>query len=121
MTTHPTKLARLSSAASLAQRRDALVAECALQRLALDVQTRQLLEPLTGGNLRHTLATRFKVPLMIGGGIVGLLLVRPRRFVPLLLAGASLLKHANTALPLIRTVLQRVGKRTPPPVERRPP
>ena len=121
MTTHPTKLARLSSAASLAQRRDALVAECALQRLALDVQTRQLLEPLTAGNLRHTLATRFKVPLMIGGAIVGLLLVRPRRFVPVLLAGASLLKHANAALPLIRTVLERVGKRTPPRVERPPP
>jgi hypothetical protein len=115
MTTHPTKLSHVHTAASLAQRRDALLAECALQRLALGVQTRQLLEPLTGGNLRHTLATRFKIPLMVGGGVLGLLLVRPRRFVPLLLAGASLLRHANAALPLIRTVLRRFGKKEPPP------
>ncbi|PKV47339.1 hypothetical protein CLU92_4786 [Janthinobacterium sp. 61] len=115
MTTHPTKLSHVHTAASLAQRRDALLAECTLQRLALGVQTRQLLEPLTGGNLRHTLATRFKIPLMLGGAALGLLLVRPRRFVPVLLAGASLLKHANAALPLIRTLLHRVGKQAPPP------
>lgn len=115
MTTHPTKLSHVHTSASLAQRRDALLAECALQRLALGVETRQLLEPLTGGRLRHTLATRFKIPLMLGGAALGLLLVRPRRFVPLLLAGASLLKHANAALPLIRTVLQRFGKKDGPP------
>ena len=115
MTTHPTKLSPVHNAASLARRRDALVAECALQRLALGVQTRQLLQPLTGGNLRRALATRFKIPLMAGGAVLGLLLVRPRRFVPLLLAGVSLLKQANAALPLIRTVLQRFAKKQPPP------
>ncbi|MGK5080671.1 hypothetical protein [Janthinobacterium sp. HLX7-2] len=115
MTTHPTKLSHVHTAASLAQRRDALLAECALQRLALRVQTRQLLEPLTGGNLRHTLATRLKIPLMLGGAALGLLLVRPRRLVPLLLAGVSLLKHANVALPLMRTLWQRFDKKTAPP------
>ena len=115
MTTHPTKLAQVHSAASLAQRRDALLAECALQRLALGVQTRQLLEPLTGGNLRHTLATRFKIPLMVGGAVLGLLLVRPRRFLPLLRASGALLKHATTAMPVVLALAQRFSKKDAPP------
>ena len=115
MTTHPTKLAQVHSAASLAQRRDALLAECALQRLALGVQTRQLLEPLTGGNLRHTLATRFKIPLMVGGAVLGLLLVRPRRCLPLLRASGMLLKHATTAMPVVLALVQRFGKKDAPP------
>jgi hypothetical protein len=115
MTTHPTKLSHVHTATSLAQRRDALLAECALQRLALGVQTRQLLEPLTGGNLRHTLATRFKIPLMIGGAVLGLVLVRPRRFLPLLRAGSALLKHATAAMPVALALAQRFSKPPAPP------
>ena len=115
MTTHPTKLSHVHTAASLAQRRDALLAECALQRLALGVQTRQLLEPLTGGNLRHTLATRFKVPLMLGGAVLGLLLVRPRRVLPLLRASGALLKHATTALPVVLALARRFSRKDTPP------
>jgi len=114
MTTHPTKLSHVHTAARLAQRRDALLAECALQRLALSVQTRQLLEPLTGGNLRHTLATRFKIPLMIGGAVLGLLLVRPRRFLPLMRASGALRKHPTAAMPVELALAQRFSKKETP-------
>ncbi|KAB8058916.1 hypothetical protein [Janthinobacterium violaceinigrum] len=115
MTTHPTKLSSVHTAASLAQRRDALLAECALQRLALGVQTWQLLEPLTGGNLRHTLATRFRIPLMLGGAVLGLALVRPRRVLPLLRASGALLKHATTAMPIALALARRFSKQETPP------
>jgi len=118
MTTHPTKLAAVRDAATPAQRRDALLAECALQRIALGVETRQLLEPVSGGNLRHNLMARLKVPLIAGAAVLGVMLLRPRRTFPLLLKASALLRHGRHAMPLIRTLLQRMDKRRQaPPVK----
>ncbi len=92
------------------QRRDALLAECALQRTALGVQTQLLLEPLSGGNLRQTIMARVKKPLLVGAAVLGLMLLRPRRSLPLLLKASKLLRHAKVALPVIRSVLQRMDR-----------
>ena len=95
---------------SARQRRDALLAECALQRTALGVQTHLLLEPWTGGNLRQTIMARVKKPLLVGAAVLGLMLLRPRRSLPLLLKASKLLRHAKVALPVIRSVLQRMDR-----------
>jgi len=114
MTTHPVKLAAVREAATAAQRRDALLAECALQRVALGVETRQLLEPITGGKLRQNLMARLKVPLIAGATVLGVMLLRPRRTLPLLLKASALLRHSRHAMPfampLIRGLLQRINK-----------
>ena len=95
---------------SARQRRDALLAECALQRTALGEQTRLLLQPLTGGNLRQTIMARVKKPLLVGAAVLGLMLLRPRRSLPWLLRASALLRHAKVALPVIRSVLQRMDR-----------
>lgn len=118
MTTHPVKLAAVRKAATPAQRRDALLAECALQRSALGVGTRQLLEPISGGKLRQNLMARLKVPLIAGAAVLGVMLLRPRRTFPLLLKASALLRHGRHAMPLIRTLLQRMDKhRQAPPAK----
>ena len=99
---------------SARQRRDALLAECALQRTALGVQTHQLFEPLSAGNLRQAILARLTVPLMVTGGVLGLMLLRPRRSLPWLLRASALLRHAKVALPVIRSVLQRMNRHQPP-------
>lgn len=110
MTTHPTKLAAVRQAATPAQRRDALLAECALQRTALGVETRQLLAPITSGNLRANLMARLKVPLIAGAAVLGVMLLRPRRTFPLLLKASALLRHGRHAMPLVRGLLQRLNQ-----------
>jgi len=110
MTTHPLAVANHPVKLTAAQRRDALLAECALQRTALGVETHLLLDPLTGGKLRATLMARVKKPLMVGAAVLGLMLLRPRRTLPLLLKASKLLRHATVALPVIRSVLQRMDR-----------
>ncbi|WP_312435802.1 hypothetical protein [Janthinobacterium sp.] len=110
MTSHPVTVANDAIKLTAAQRRDALLAECALQRAQLGVQTHLLLDPLTGGKLRESIMARVKKPLMVGGAVLGLMLLRPRRTLPLLLKASKLLRHAKVALPVIRSVLQRMDK-----------
>ena len=69
-----------------------------------------LLEPLSGGNLRQTIMARVKKPLLVGAAVLGLMLLRPRRSLPLLLKASKLLRHAKVALPVIRSVLQRMDR-----------
>lgn len=89
---------------TLALRRAALLTECELQRLSLAAEAKDLLMPLDPDNLRNTLGTRLKIPLMVAGGALGLLISRPRRIMPKLLAAASLWKSAGAVLPLVRRV-----------------
>ena len=62
----------------------------------------------SSGKLRATLMARVKKPLMVGAAVLGLMLLRPRRTLPLLLKASKLLRHATVALPVIRSVLQRM-------------
>ncbi|CDG85145.1 hypothetical protein [Janthinobacterium agaricidamnosum] len=92
---------------SLAERREALITDCALQRLALSVASRELLMPLQPGNLASRFASRLKIPLLFGGAALGLLAARSGRILPVLSTGTAVLQGINGALPLI----QRLGGR----------
>ncbi|MES2127418.1 MAG: hypothetical protein V4463_09125 [Pseudomonadota bacterium] len=82
----------------LALRRQALVTECTLQRLALQAQVHALVAPLESPGWR----ARMTVPVAIAGVIGGLLLTRPGRALPLLSAAATLWGIARKLLPLLR-------------------
>lgn len=94
----------------LALRREALLTECALQRLSLAAEAGNLLLPFTRDNLRVTLGPRLKIPLMIAGAVLGVAITRPRRTMPMLLRAASLLKSARAVLPVVRRIAARVKK-----------
>jgi len=93
-----------------ALRREALITECALQRLSLAAEAKNLLAPLAPRNLRAQLGPRLKIPLMIAGGALGLAVTRPKRAMPLLLSAASAWKSVNTVLPLARRLAGRFKK-----------
>jgi hypothetical protein len=94
----------------LALRREALLAECALQRLSLAAETRNLLMPFTRDRLRVSIGSRLKIPLMIAGAVLGVAMTRPRRAMPALLRAASLLKNARVFLPVVRRIAARIRK-----------
>ena len=93
-----------------ALRRTALIAECALQRLSLAAEAKNLLMPLAPASLRARLGPRLKIPLMIAGGALGLAATRPKRVLPLLLSAASALKSVSAAWPLARRLAARLKK-----------
>ena len=94
------------------QRRDALIGECERQRQTLAAEARSLRMPLDRDHLRATLGSRLKIPLIIGGAALGLLAVRPKRILPMLMTGAALWKSARGALPLVQRIASRF-KRQP--------
>ena len=93
-----------------ALRREALLAECALQRLSLAAEARNLSMPLTRERLRVSIGPRLKIPLMIAGVVLGVAMTRPRRAMPMLLRAASLLKSARVVLPVLRWIAARIRK-----------
>ena len=94
----------------LALRREALLAECALQRLSLAAEARNLLMPFTRDKLRVTLGPRLKIALMIAGAVLGVAITRPRRTMPMLLRAVALLKSARAVLPVVRHIAASVKK-----------
>ncbi|HEV7815318.1 MAG TPA: hypothetical protein VGP06_09510 [Janthinobacterium sp.] len=94
--------------APLAARREALLKECALQRLALSAEAKNLLMPLAPANLRHAFGARLKVPLMLAGAGLGLMLARPKRVVALLPAAQSVWRNVSKVLPLVSGVAARI-------------
>jgi hypothetical protein len=92
----------LSPSEALALRRQALLAQCAMQRLMLVAETRTLLAPVAQSGWRRFIGPKIKVPLAIGGIVAGLLLTRPGRAMPLLQIGTTLWGIARTLLPLLR-------------------
>jgi hypothetical protein len=93
-------------ALSLAMRREALVAQCAHQRLAAGSEARALIAPLSPGGLRQHFGSRVRLPLTIAGVVLGMIATRRGRALPMISAGLSLWK-------LARSVLS--GFRRPPP------
>lgn len=87
------------SARSLAQRRAALIAQCAAQRSEARDQLRALAKPAGAAGLLRYLP-RNKLVLAAAGVLLGLLATRPGRAVSLVTAGLSLWK-------LVRSVLRR--------------
>jgi hypothetical protein len=87
---------------SLAERREALIAECSMQRTSLSHQVAALRPPSQGG-LGILGSMNLKVPLMIAGVVLGMVVVRPARAMPLLATGLSLFKMAKSVLAIVRS------------------
>ncbi|HEY0060592.1 MAG TPA: hypothetical protein VGC21_00645 [Telluria sp.] len=88
---------------TLAQRREALIAECSMQRSDVSHQIAALRSPAQGGLGRLDGLTNLKVPLMIAGVVLGMVVVKPSRAMPLLATGLSLFKLAKSILSIARS------------------
>jgi hypothetical protein len=89
----------------LAHRREQLMAECSAQRTAVSREIGGLRAPsvLMGGSLMDTLGRgNLKVPLTIAGVVLGMVAMRPGRFMPLIAAGLPLLKMAMSVISMVR-------------------
>jgi hypothetical protein len=87
---------------TLAERRKALIAECSMQRSGLSHQIAALRPPSEGG-LGMLSGVSLKVPLMIAGVVLGMVVVKPSRAMPLLATGLSLFKMARSVMAIVRS------------------
>lgn len=91
---------------SLAERRLALVAECSRQRTEASREISNLRAPtmLTGGGgIMHYLGSgNLRIPLTIAGVVLGMIVTKPSRAMPLLATGLSLFKLATSVLAMLR-------------------
>lgn len=98
----------------LSVRREMLIAECALQRITVGREIMTLREPIdTPGSVSQLFGGDLKVPLTIAGVVLGMIVAKPRRAMPILTAGLSLWKFAG---PLLR-LLKRGTRPEPTPFE----
>ncbi|NML62521.1 hypothetical protein HHL21_15850 [Massilia sp. RP-1-19] len=84
------------SPASLAARRQALVTECALQRITAAREVRGIMAPVH--NLRHKVGGNFAIPVSVLGLIGGLIATRSGKLVPMLTTVRSLWKLGRDGL-----------------------
>ena len=90
---------------SLAARRNALIAQCDLQRMNAGNELGELLAPFQrgGGGLLGGLGKLgVKLPLAIAGVVLGLIVTRAGRAMPLVSTGLSLWRIARSVLGLLR-------------------
>ena len=87
---------------TLTERREALIAECSMQRSGLSHQIAAL-RPTSEGGLGLLGSVNMKVPLMIAGVVLGMAVVKPSRALPLLTTGLSLYKMARSVLSIVRS------------------
>ncbi len=92
----------LSPAETLALRRKALLVQCTMQRLMLKAEVRTLVAPMAPSQGWRALLPRLKLPLAVGGVLLGLIAAKPSRAVPIVQIGATLLAVFKTVLPLLR-------------------
>ncbi|MES2299869.1 MAG: hypothetical protein V4582_22710 [Pseudomonadota bacterium] len=90
-------------AGNLALRREALVAQCALQRMMVAAELRTLVQPVASTGWRRYLGGNLKIPLTIAGVVIGIVATRPSRALPLLQMGAAAWGIARKLLPLLRS------------------
>lgn len=76
-------------------RRAALIARCAQQRLDAADEVRALVAPVSTG-------IGLKVPLAIAGVVLGMIATRSGRAMPMITAGLSVWKLAKSLLPMLR-------------------
>ena len=89
---------------SLAARRDALIAQCDLQRMNAGNELGELLAPFQrgGGPFGGLGNIGVKLPLTIAGVVLGLIVTRAGRAMPLVSTGLSLWRIARSVLGLLR-------------------
>ena len=76
-------------------RRAALIARCARQRIDAADEVRALVAPVSSG-------IGLKVPLAIAGVVLGMIATRSGRAMPMITAGLSVWKLAKNLLPMLR-------------------
>jgi hypothetical protein len=88
----------------LAARRQALIAECGLQRIEAGREIMALFEPAhQPGGWRQYLGRDLKIPLTIAGVVLGMAVAKPARAIPMITAGFSLWKFARPLLAQLRS------------------
>lgn len=96
------KAEQAHSRLTLAARREALLAECAAQRVQALDQAMALARPLGPQGLGRLFGRPGKVVLALAGVALGLAAARPARALSLLTAGVALWKLARSALAALR-------------------
>lgn len=98
----------MKSSEVLARRRELLIARCAAQRNALTVQRQALLEKLSVFDIGLNLFERLKKnPAWIAGLVVGLVVIKPRRLLPLLQTGLLAWQTLRTLAPALKNIVER--------------
>lgn len=90
---------------TLAQRRQALVEQCAQQRRQMSNEIAIFRAPsvLSGGSIISTLTTgKFKIALALAGMVMGLVAARSRGAMPLVSTGMSLFRMVKSLVLTIR-------------------
>lgn len=89
---------------SLAQRKEALIAQCSAQRTQLGREVEVLRAPsvLTGGGVGQYFSGGFKAPLAIAGVVLSLVAARSPKVAPLLAGGMSVYKLVQSGLTMLR-------------------
>ena len=82
-----------------AERRAALVAQCAQQRLDAAQEVRSLFAP---ADKAHSIVGNLTLPLTIASVVLGMIVTRSGRAMPLVTAGLGLWKLVSKVLPLLR-------------------
>lgn len=92
----------------LARRRELLIARCAAQRNALTVQGQALMEKLSVFDIGLSLFEKIKRnPAWIAGLVVGLVVIKPRRLLPLLQTGLLAWQGLRTLAPTLKNIMER--------------
>ncbi len=89
---------------SLDLRRQALITQCALERMMVAAEFKALTTPIDREQLRDRVVeqvSRFKIPLAIGAIALGLVVTRPGRALAMVTAATSLWKTFNNAAALV--------------------
>lgn len=95
-----------NSKLSLAERREALIVQCSMQRRDAAREIGALMTPLTHptGGIGKLLGGGggMKLPLGIVGTVAGLVMARSGKILPMLTVGLSLIKAARSVMGLVR-------------------
>ncbi|MDQ1813707.1 hypothetical protein RBA41_10360 [Massilia sp. CCM 9210] len=90
---------------SLAERREALIVQCSMQRRDAAREIGALMTPLshpTGGIGKLFGGGGMKLPLGIIGTVAGLVMAKSGKVLPMLTMGLSLIKAARSVMGLVR-------------------
>lgn len=90
---------------SLAERREALIIQCSMQRRDAAREFGALMAPLshpTGGIGKLLAGGGMKMPLGIVGTVAGLVMAKSGKILPMLTVGLSLVKAARSVMGLVR-------------------
>ena len=81
---------------ALAAKREALLAECALQRINAAHEVREIMAPIH--NARAHVGGNFAIPMSVAGIVIGVLANRRKKLVPMLTTAFSLWKLGQNVM-----------------------